>query len=65
MSKGYYQYNNQHNMDYYDEDEADEWRHRQIQKKETKYDEYEERSAPKRNPDEVWLVNKFFFIFSF
>ncbi|CAB4384640.1 hypothetical protein RhiirA1_439954 [Rhizophagus irregularis] len=59
MSKSYNQYNNQHNQDnrqgnseFYDEEEADQWRHRQqLQKK-----DHEERPVPKRTPDEVWLI---------
>lgn len=66
MSKSYNQYNNQHNQDnrqgnseFYDEEEADQWRHRQqLQKK-----DHEERPVPKRTPDEVWLVNKFYYFF--
>jgi hypothetical protein len=64
MSKNYYQYEVENEAQNYDEFEADVWRHpRQSQKKETKYDDYQERSAPKRSPEEVWLVNKLFCFF--
>ncbi|GBC03393.1 hypothetical protein RclHR1_00510024 [Rhizophagus clarus] len=56
MSKSFYSHEMENDI-HYDEYEADIWKQpRQTQKKEIKYDDYEDRSTPKRNPDEVWLI---------